>query len=227
MYLPLISYLLRHMQTLHYTSALCRLHHIVSLSLPFSPTLPPSLPPSATFTVMSYNVLCDKYATRQQYGYCPSWALVWEYRKSAILKEILDSTADIIALQVSNSSFILLYQTLLSFHFLPFSFLHLTSLPSCCLPSLPVPPPLALFVSLSLPSSLLVHIHVYSTIFSSSCHAPSLQEVETDQYYAFFLPELSQHGYDGFFNPKSRARTMGEHDRKFVDGCAIFYHKSK
>ncbi len=54
----------------------------------------------ANFTVMSYNVLCDKYATRQMYGYCPSWALAWEYRKSALLKEILDSTADIIALQV-------------------------------------------------------------------------------------------------------------------------------
>lgn len=33
------------------------------------------------FTVMCYNVLCDKYATRQMYGYCPSWALSWEYRK--------------------------------------------------------------------------------------------------------------------------------------------------
>ncbi|KAA0717287.1 CCR4-NOT transcription complex subunit 6-like [Triplophysa tibetana] len=32
-------------------------------------------------TVMCYNVLCDKYATRQLYGYCPSWALNWEYRK--------------------------------------------------------------------------------------------------------------------------------------------------
>lgn len=51
---------------------------------------------------MSYNVLCDKYATRQQYGYCPTWALVWDYRKQAILKEILDSTADIVALQVSK-----------------------------------------------------------------------------------------------------------------------------
>ena len=102
------------LQTLPYTPASCTLHHIVLLSLSLPPTLPPSslpspsLPTSATFTVMSYNVLCDKYATRQQYGYCPSWALVWEYRKSAILKEILDSTADIIALQVSNSSFILL-----------------------------------------------------------------------------------------------------------------------
>jgi CCR4-NOT transcription complex subunit 6 len=53
------------------------------------------------------------------------------------------------------------------------------------------------------------------------------QEVETDQYYSFFYPEMCRLGYDGVFNPKSRARTMGEHDRKFVDGCAIFFHKSK
>lgn len=37
--------------------------------------------PACIFTVMCYNVLCDKYATRQMYGYCPSWALGWEYRK--------------------------------------------------------------------------------------------------------------------------------------------------
>lgn len=36
---------------------------------------------SGIFTVMCYNVLCDKYATRQMYGYCPSWALNWDYRK--------------------------------------------------------------------------------------------------------------------------------------------------
>ena len=55
---------------------------------------------TVTFSVMSYNVLCDKYATRQQYGYCPSWALAWDYRKSIIMKELLDLTPDIIALQV-------------------------------------------------------------------------------------------------------------------------------
>jgi len=49
---------------------------------------------------MSYNILTDKLATRQLYGYCPSWALTWEYRKQAILKEIMDSQADIVALQV-------------------------------------------------------------------------------------------------------------------------------
>ena len=54
-------------------------------------------------TVMSYNVLCDKYATRQMYGYCPTWALSWEYRRGILLKEIIDSSADIIALQVCFS----------------------------------------------------------------------------------------------------------------------------
>ena len=53
-----------------------------------------------TFSVMCYNVLCDKYCTRQIYGYCPSWALDWEYRKTAILKEILHYEADILGLQV-------------------------------------------------------------------------------------------------------------------------------
>ncbi|NXL94316.1 CNOT6 protein, partial [Alectura lathami] len=88
------------------------------------------------FSVMCYNVLCDKYATRQLYGYCPSWALNWEYRKKAIMQEILSCNADII----------------------------------------------------------------------------SLQEVETEQYYSFFLVELKERGYNGFFSPKSRARTMSEQD---------------
>lgn len=49
---------------------------------------------------MCYNVLCDKYATRQLYGYCPSWALSWDYRKKNIIQEILGCNADIISLQV-------------------------------------------------------------------------------------------------------------------------------
>ncbi|XP_026136493.1 CCR4-NOT transcription complex, subunit 6b isoform X2 [Carassius auratus] len=107
--------------------------------------------PTALLTVMCYNVLCDKYATRQLYGYCPSWALNWSYRKKSIMQEILSGNADII----------------------------------------------------------------------------SLQEVETEQYYTYFLVELSKQGYDGFFSPKSRARTMSESDRKHVDGCAIFYKTEK
>ncbi|XP_033122341.1 CCR4-NOT transcription complex subunit 6-like [Anneissia japonica] len=107
--------------------------------------------PAAIYSLMCYNVLCDKYATRQLYGYCPSWALDWEYRRKGIMDEIINNSADIIC----------------------------------------------------------------------------LQEVETDQYFNFFLLQLKQHGYDGVFSPKSRAKTMGEHERKHVDGCAIFFRTSK
>ncbi|KAI2664526.1 CCR4-NOT transcription complex subunit 6-like [Labeo rohita] len=107
--------------------------------------------PTAVFTVMCYNVLCDKYATRQLYGYCPSWALNWEYRKKGIMEEITNCDADII----------------------------------------------------------------------------SLQEVETEQYYAFFLETLKERGYDGFFCPKSRAKLVSEQERKHVDGCAVFFKTEK
>lgn len=60
------------------------------------------MPSSAVFTIMCYNVLCDKYATRQLYGYCPSWALNWEYRKKGIMEEITHCDADIISLQVTD-----------------------------------------------------------------------------------------------------------------------------
>lgn len=49
---------------------------------------------------MCYNVLCDKYATRLMYGYCPNWVLKWEYRRKSILEEIRHYSADIISLQV-------------------------------------------------------------------------------------------------------------------------------
>lgn len=55
----------------------------------------------------------------------------------------------------------------------------------------------------------------------------TVQEVETDQFFNFFLPELKRDGYDGIFSPKSRARTMTEQERKHVDGCAIFFKKAK
>ena len=55
----------------------------------------------------------------------------------------------------------------------------------------------------------------------------SLQELETEQFYDFFLPELKREEYDGIFSPKSRAKTMSENDRKHVDGCAIFFRTNK
>ena len=53
-----------------------------------------------SFIVMCYNVLCDKYCTKSMYGYCPSWALKWEYRKKLIMNEILQHQGDILSLQV-------------------------------------------------------------------------------------------------------------------------------
>ncbi|KAJ2596393.1 Glucose-repressible alcohol dehydrogenase transcriptional effector [Coemansia sp. RSA 1721] len=50
-------------------------------------------------TVLSYNVLCPKYATPQMYSYCPSWALSWENRRENIMAEIASLEPDIICLQ--------------------------------------------------------------------------------------------------------------------------------
>ncbi|KAJ2904435.1 endonuclease/Exonuclease/phosphatase [Zalerion maritima] len=49
--------------------------------------------------VLSWNVLCDKFATTNQYGYTPSHALDWVYRRDQILSEIEMREADILTLQ--------------------------------------------------------------------------------------------------------------------------------
>ena len=51
--------------------------------------------------------------------------------------------------------------------------------------------------------------------------------METEAFYNFYLPELKHVGYDGIFSPKTRAKTMGEKEKKVVDGCAIFYKTDK
>jgi CCR4-NOT transcription complex subunit 6 len=56
--------------------------------------------PVDKFTVLCYNILCQKYATAQAYGYTPSWALSWDYRKELLVAEILSNNADVICLQV-------------------------------------------------------------------------------------------------------------------------------
>ncbi len=66
---------------------------------------PNTTQPTAIFTIMNYNILCDKYATRHAYGYCPSWALKWDYRRKQILEELRSYSADIIALQVQIKRF--------------------------------------------------------------------------------------------------------------------------
>ncbi|GAA6002521.1 hypothetical protein JCM10207_001160 [Rhodosporidiobolus poonsookiae] len=59
----------------------------------------PDKRPDDTFSLLCYNILCDKYATSSMYGYTPSWALSWEYRKELILQEVLNYGSDIVCLQ--------------------------------------------------------------------------------------------------------------------------------
>ncbi|KAI5671663.1 hypothetical protein M9H77_12027 [Catharanthus roseus] len=58
---------------------------------------------AGTFTVLSYNILCDAYATSDLYSYCPSWALSWTYRRQNLLREIVGYRADIVCLQEVQS----------------------------------------------------------------------------------------------------------------------------
>lgn len=58
------------------------------------------------FTVLSYNILCDIYTSDKTYGYTPSRALKWAYRKKLISQEIDNYDADIICMQeVSRDAF--------------------------------------------------------------------------------------------------------------------------
>jgi CCR4-NOT transcription complex subunit 6 len=103
------------------------------------------------FSVLCYNILCEKYATERLYGYTPSWALSWEYRKELILTEVMNYDADFLC----------------------------------------------------------------------------LQEVDIAQYEDYFIKHLKGQDYEGIYWPKSRYKTMGEADRRQVDGCATFYKASK
>nr|GAT58571.1 predicted protein [Mycena chlorophos] len=59
----------------------------------------PAEPDAETFKVMSFNILCERAATTKMYGYTPSWALAWEYRRGRIMEEVTSSKADIICMQ--------------------------------------------------------------------------------------------------------------------------------
>jgi len=56
-------------------------------------------PNAETFSVLCYNILCEKAATERLYGYTPSWALSWDYRKELILTEVMSHNADFLCLQ--------------------------------------------------------------------------------------------------------------------------------
>jgi len=57
------------------------------------------IPPDEKFTALSFNILCDKYATPTQHGYTPSQALSWDHRRELILDELRARDADIVCLQ--------------------------------------------------------------------------------------------------------------------------------
>jgi CCR4-NOT transcription complex subunit 6 len=56
-------------------------------------------PTAEKFSILCYNILCEKYATERLYGYTPSWALSWDYRKELILTEVMNFDADFLCLQ--------------------------------------------------------------------------------------------------------------------------------
>lgn len=49
--------------------------------------------------VLCYNILCSSYCSRNLYGYCPGWALKWDYRVRGIVMELRACTGDILCLQ--------------------------------------------------------------------------------------------------------------------------------
>ncbi|KAL8117080.1 hypothetical protein AgCh_023316 [Apium graveolens] len=55
------------------------------------------------FTVLSYNILADLYASRNAHQSTPAWALAWEYRSQNLLNEIIGYNSDIICLQEVQS----------------------------------------------------------------------------------------------------------------------------
>ncbi|PYH84505.1 glucose-repressible alcohol dehydrogenase transcriptional effector [Aspergillus uvarum CBS 121591] len=55
--------------------------------------------PTEKVTVLSHNALCESSATASHFGYTPSRALSWEYRRELILSELRSHDSDIVCLQ--------------------------------------------------------------------------------------------------------------------------------
>ena len=51
------------------------------------------------FTIMTYNTLCQHYATPIVCKFTPSWALDWGYRRAALQEEVLKHKSDVICMQ--------------------------------------------------------------------------------------------------------------------------------
>lgn len=58
------------------------------------------------FTVLTYNILAELYATQQAFPTSEPHALLWQYRRQLILQELELYDADIVCLQeVQSTSF--------------------------------------------------------------------------------------------------------------------------
>lgn len=55
--------------------------------------------PADTFKAVCYNILCERYTTKQKYGYVPDRYLNWHFRRQLIYQELQDLDADIVCLQ--------------------------------------------------------------------------------------------------------------------------------
>ncbi|GMH46198.1 hypothetical protein BSKO_14166, partial [Bryopsis sp. KO-2023] len=58
------------------------------------------------FTVLTYNILADLYASQgdMYQCYCPAWALSWHYRKLNLIRELAAYRADVVCLQEVQSN---------------------------------------------------------------------------------------------------------------------------
>ena len=69
------------------------------------------------FTVLDYNILCEKYASPTLYNYCPTQALDWSYRRNLIFEEIKAHDADFLCLQeIDMESFEEFFRPQLAFY---------------------------------------------------------------------------------------------------------------
>lgn len=50
-------------------------------------------------SLFSFNILSERFAVSRIYGYVPSWALEWNYRREMIVNEIVGLNADLVLLQ--------------------------------------------------------------------------------------------------------------------------------
>ena len=67
------------------------------------PKIPTPASTSSRFTVLTC-ILADLYATPEQFGYTPPWALGWGYRRQNLLRELLAADADVLCLQEVQSN---------------------------------------------------------------------------------------------------------------------------